>query len=226
MCFSATASFTVAAATGAIGIVCLKQVRQHHEIPLAIVPILFAGQQTIEGMLWLLLSGDGMPSSAVNALLLAFLIIAEVVWPVFVPFAVLSVEPARRRRLILQLIAALGVILSINLFHALLTDPPTAVVLGHSIRYPSHVEHLSWQQTLYLLCTCVSLLISSHRMIQIMGTVVVVGLAVSAYAYFATLVSVWCFFAAADSTLLYLHFRRISATDRSFSDLVGPASPR
>lgn len=226
MCFSATASFTVAAATGAVGIAALKLARQRHEIPLAVVPILFAGQQTIEGTLWLLLLGDGTHGSTVSALSLAFLIVAEVVWPVLVHFAVLLVEPARRRRLILQLITALGVILSIDLFLALLADPPVAVVLGHSIRYPSYVEHLSWQQALYLLCTCVSLLVSSHRMIQIIGTVVAVGLAASAYAYYATLVSAWCFFAAADSTLLYLHFKQFGATGRSSSGLMGPARPR
>ncbi len=228
MCFSATASFTVAAATGAIGIAGLRQVRHRREIPLAVIPVLFAAQQTVEGTLWLLLpdDGDGAQNPAVTSLSLAFLLIAEVVWPLIIPLAVFLVEPLRRRRLIFQIIAALGVIISIDLCHALLTDLPTAVVRGHSIRYPSYVEHLSWQQSLYLLCTCVSLLVSSHRMVQAVGAVVIIGLAVSAYAYYATLVSVWCFFAAADSTLLYFHFKRLGAAARSAPDLLEPAHPR
>lgn len=225
MCFSATASFTVAVATAAIGIANLTQVRQRHEIPLAVSPILLAGQQTIEGTLWLLLPGDGAHGPAVAALTLAFLVVAEVVWPLFVPIAILLIEPGRRRRLILQLIAALGVILSIDLLQALFNDLPTVVIDGHSLRYPSIIDHLSWQQPLYLLCTCVSLLLSSHKMIRVIGVVIVIGLVVSAYAYYATLVSVWCFFAAADSTLLYLHFKRVGSNIRSTFDLRGSARP-
>ncbi|MGI9449966.1 MAG: DUF6629 family protein [Geminicoccaceae bacterium] len=211
MCFSAAASFTVAAATGAVGIAGLKLVRQRTEIPLAFVPIIFAGQQAIEGTLWLLLPGDGANTTAIGALSLGFLIVAEVVWPIFIPIVVLLVEPERHRRLALKIILVLGVVLSNDLLQALLNDLPIAVVQGHSIRYPGYIDHLSWQQSLYLLCTCVSFLLSSHRMIQAIGVVIVIGLAVSAYAHYATLVSVWCFFAAADSTLLYFHFKRMGA---------------
>ena len=176
MCFSAAASFTVAAATGAVGIASLKLVRRRNEIPLTFVPILFAGQQAIEGTLWLFLLGDGADSGAIGALSHAFLIVAEVVWPIFIPIAVLLVEPERLRRLALKIIVVLGMVLSIDLFQALSNDLPVAVVQGHSIRYPGYIEHLSWQQLLYLLCTCASLLFSSHRMIQAIGIVIIIGL--------------------------------------------------
>ncbi|MGI9418479.1 MAG: DUF6629 family protein [Geminicoccaceae bacterium] len=221
MCFSAAASFTVAAATGAVGIASLRLVQQRNEIPLAFVPILFAGQQAIEGTLWLLLSGESADKGVIGALSLAFLIVAEVVWPIFVPIVVLLVEPERRRRLALKIIVVLGIVLSIDLFQALLNDLPVAAVRGHSIRYPGYIDHLSWQQSLYLLCTCASLLLSSHRMIQAIGAVIVIGLAVSAYAYYATLVSVWCFFAAADSTLLYFHFKRMGAVAQAQPNALG-----
>ncbi len=59
-----------------------------------------------------------------------------------------------------------------------------------------------------MLCTCVPLLLSSHPILRVLGAVVAVGGAISAYAYYATFTSVWWFFAAADSTLLYFHFKR------------------
>jgi hypothetical protein len=53
MCFSAAASFVTAGVTGAIGAVALTRVNEPRELPLAATPILFALQQSIEGLLWL-----------------------------------------------------------------------------------------------------------------------------------------------------------------------------
>ena len=59
---------------------------------------------------------------------------------------------------------------------------------------------------IYLLATCVSGLFSSHRCINIFGVLAFV-LAVAAYQVSVrTFVSVWCFFAAVLSLLVYLHF--------------------
>ena len=120
----------------------------------------------------------------------------------------------------------LGVIVSIDLLLALFDDLPTVVIHDHSLRYANILDHLSWQQPLYLLCICGSPLLSSHKMIQGIGALIVIGLLVSAYAYYATLVSVWCFFAAADSTLLYFHFKRAGSNIRSTFASRGPARPR
>jgi uncharacterized protein DUF6629 len=71
---------------------------------------------------------------------------------------------------------------------------------------------LSWESFLYLLCTCVPPLLSSSRAVRNFGAIVVAGFLVSAYAYFATFISVWCFFAAAGSSLLYFYFKRTALT--------------
>src|SRR5687768_7354448 len=100
MCFSTTASFVTAALTGAIGIVCVSRISRLRQLPLAIAPILFAIQQGIEGILWLSLSGD-LDRSVSLPLTILFLLIAEVFWPVYAPFAVLMTEPSRLRRLLM-----------------------------------------------------------------------------------------------------------------------------
>ncbi len=206
MCFSATASFALAATTAAIGVAVLRHVTQTRQLPLALVPMLFAAQQAVEGFLWLQLPPEGS-GAHVEALTLAFLVFAEVLWPVYAPITVWLIEPDRRRRLVLGGIAIAGALLSANLLAELLGTPPVAAIQQHHIVYGSHVDPVSWQQVPYLLCICGSLLVSSHRTIRLFGLAVTVGFIVSVIAYFEAFVSVWCFFAAANSTLLYLHFR-------------------
>jgi hypothetical protein len=219
MCFSAPASFTLAATTAAIGIAVLTRVRDVRQIPLAIAPLLFAAQQAVEGALWLLLAG-APESPAVAVLTRAFLIFAEVVWPILTPLAVLLIEPDHRRRQILHAIAGGGTVLAVLLLVTVLGDPVTVAVHDNSLCYTSDVGALSWawfgRELPYLLCTCAPLLLSSHRILRAVGAVVVVGFAISTYAYFATFTSVWCLFAAADSTLLFYYFRR--------ADVLAPGS--
>lgn len=213
MCFSATASFSAAAATAVIAVATLRHVKQPRDLPLATVPLLFALQQAVEGMLWLQLS-DETGGGDVRPLSFVFLIFAEVLWPTYTAVAVLLVEPDRRRQRALYAVALIGGILSVNLLMNLLGNSPVAAIRGHSIAYTSDVNALSWQEVPYLLCTCLPLLLSSHRIIRIFGAVVLSGFLVSAYVYFATFVSVWCFFAAGDSTLLYFYFKQVPMSVR------------
>jgi hypothetical protein len=53
VCFSATASFTTAAVTAVIGVIAVSRTSQPREFMLAGMPIMFAIQQGIEGLLWL-----------------------------------------------------------------------------------------------------------------------------------------------------------------------------
>ena len=213
MCFSATASFSVAAVTAAIGVGALRQVRHPAEIPLATVPMLFAAQQAIEGALWLQLLGEN-DGRIVAGLAFAFLLFAKVLWPILIPLAVIPIEPDRRRRRLSWGVAIGGAILSIYLLIGQLAEVPVAVIRGRSISYSSDVDPLSWRQIPYLLCTSVVLLLSSHRLIRLLGVVVLVAFLVTAYAYAAAFISVWCFFAAANSTLIYFYFTRAASTAR------------
>ncbi|MGO8954452.1 MAG: DUF6629 family protein [Rhodomicrobium sp.] len=207
MCFSATASFSAAAITATIGVATLKQVRNWREFPLASMPLLFAVQQAIEGVLWLQLSA-GSGREAVACLSLGFLIFAKVLWPAYIALAVLPVEPDPRRRQALYAIAIFGCSLSIYVLSRLIGSPVPAAIRGHSIAYGGEEYVLTWQGLIYLLCTTVPLLLSSNRAVQNFGAAILVSFVVTAYTYFATFTSVWCFFAAANSSLLYFYFKR------------------
>ena len=90
----------------------------------------------------------------------------------------------------------------------LISNPPAVAICGRSIDYGGDENPLSWESIPYLFCTACPLLLSSRETIWLFGAIVLVGFFVSAYVYFATFISVWCFFAAADSTVLYFYFSR------------------
>ena len=87
MCFSASASFAVAAGTGLVGALTVAKVSNWREIPLASVPVIFATQQTIEGVLWLLLPTGSEPALT-GSLANIFAFCALVIWPLLSPLAV------------------------------------------------------------------------------------------------------------------------------------------
>jgi hypothetical protein len=207
MCFSATASFSVAAATAMVGIGTLRHANSWQQLPLAVVPLLFAFQQTIEGILWLQLSGGGN-AAFVPALSLIYLVFAEGLWPAYAATAALLVEPDPRRQTVMSILAAFGFAISAYLMSELIETPQAAFVRGNSIAYSSTSSPLSWQQLPYLICTCLPPLLSSHKVVRLFGLMMFVGFLMSAYMYSVTFVSVWCFFAAAGSILLYFCFKR------------------
>jgi hypothetical protein len=101
MCFSASASFVACGAIGAVGLVTIVRARSTNELPLAAIPLFFAIQQGVEGLLWLTLpiASEGPSSTGLTQI---FLLIATVFWPVFAPIAVLLIEPDAMRRRLLQ----------------------------------------------------------------------------------------------------------------------------
>jgi len=206
MCFSATASFAVGSATAIAGLAAIRNVNSARALPLAAVPILFAAQQFIEGAMWLEL-GAGGGEERITALSYAYLIFAEVLWPAWIPLAVLLIEPDAMRRRLVAAIASAGVAMGAWLLVWIVNAPAAARIVHHSIRYTGDDALVPWMLAVYLLCACGVLFFSSHRLVRLFGAVVAVGFAVSAWAHYATLISVWCFFAAAASTVLYFHFR-------------------
>jgi len=201
MCFSASASFTAGTALSAVGGLTLRKSRGRVELPIALVPLLFGVQQLTEGVLWLSLRHD-LPLLTSWATYI-FSMFSHVLWPIFVPFAILLVETSRRRRTAIGVFQVLGVGVGLYLLYFIVRFPVTAKIHDHSIFYDSPHFYILGVLVIYLLATCVSGLFSSHRCINIFGVLAFV-LAVAAYQVTVhTFVSVWCFFAAVLSLLVY-----------------------
>lgn len=204
MCFSATASFTAGTALSAVGGLTLRKSQGKVELPLALVPLLFGVQQFSEGFLWLSLRND-LPTVKTTTTYI-FSMFSHVWWPIFVPFAILLVEHDRRRRASLAVFQVLGLGVGLYLLYFIVRNPVIARVEGRSIFYDSPHFFIGAVLVVYFLATCVSGLFSSHRCVNVFGVLAFV-LAVAAYQVSVkTFVSVWCFFAAVLSLLVYVHF--------------------
>jgi hypothetical protein len=213
MCFSAPASFAVATGTALVGALVLTKVTSWRELPLAAVPLLFASQQAIEGLLWLLL-GRGGSTIMVGLLAESFAFVALVVWPAWTPLAVGLVERNRVRQLALIALFALSIPISYVGWRYVSAHAVGVCIVGHSLSYANGTNYSPPELGGYLLCTCCPLFLSSHRLLRYLGMLVVTGLAISAYFFLVTSFSVWCFFAAASSVLICFYFVPVAAPAR------------
>jgi hypothetical protein len=216
MCFSATASFAAAAITGGLGIATLVRVRHRAEAPMAAIPLVFALQQAIEGTLWLALEGGG-DLGFVNALTLSYLLVAEVWWPLFVPVAVLLIEPAPRRRRIMLPFLALGIGIGLFLLWSILTHQHGVAIVGEHLVYGTERPYSLIVGVTYFAATVAPPLLSSRRAIALLGAIVFAGAAIAYISYWEAFISVWCFFAAAASGVILFHFERERRKERGVS---------
>ena len=207
MCFSATASFVTAAVTSVIGVVSLNRVTDRREMPLAATPLLFAFQQCIEGLLWLQLplSPDGMAASGLTFL---FLFFADVLWPVYCSVAVLLIEPDPRRRRLILVCLAIGAGVSAQMLWSIVTRPYGAVLLEDHIVYLAGYTPSVALGLAYLAATGLPLMLSSHRTVVVLGSIILIGSATAFFFYWEGFTSVWCFFAAAASVVILGHFEQ------------------
>ena len=219
MCFSATASFSAGAFLLGLGTLTLRSalaVRRRGQLPFAAIPLLFAIQQVTEGAIWLTFRVDAPLLNSVLTHVYAFF--SHVLWPVYVPVAVLLMEPAGERRRALLAFVATGAAVGAYLLYILFAFPVVSRPIGRHIEYVSPYFFAAATMTLYLLSTTLSSLLSSHRMVRVFGVLALLSFG-AAYAFYATwFISVWCFFAALLSAVIYLHFGVCAAERRWLSE--------
>ena len=209
MCFSATASFTAGAGLLVIGAITIRLARDRAELPFAAIPVLFGVQQLIEGALWLTFP-DKAP--LLNAILTyTYSLFSHVLWPVYVPIAVILMEPIRWRRRVIAGIALAGAVVGLYLLYFLVTQPLTAQVVGQHITYKSPHFNTVAVMLFYVLGTCISSLFSSCGSVRWFGVVTLLSFGAASVFYAAWFISVWCFFAAVLSSIILLHFLRRTA---------------
>ena len=204
MCFSATASFTAGAFLLGVGALTMKSATRPRDLPFAAIPLLFAIQQLSEGVIWLTFRYEAPQVNTVMTHVYSFF--SHVLWPIYVPVAVLLIEPPGwRRRALLALVAA-GIAVGAYLLYVLVAYPVVSQPIGQHIEYVSPHFFATATMTLYLMSITLSLFLSTHRMVMAFGVLALLSF-VAAYIFYATwFISVWCFFAALLSAIVYLHF--------------------
>lgn len=203
MCFSAEASFTLGAGLAVIGIASLRNRTSRAEIPLLAFPLIFAAQQGTEGILWLQLEAgnDGFWRTISTQ---GFLFYAEVVWPALVAPALYLIEPDPFRKKLMAYMIPYGAIVSLFLLAKMIASPYEAAIVGHSIRYTTEFTSSTLSMAFYAFAVVFPLVISSRGLLVIFGSLVVLSLLITNAFYAHAAISVWCFFAALLSVIIYI----------------------
>jgi|HubBroStandDraft_2_1064218.scaffolds.fasta_scaffold174541_1 uncharacterized protein DUF6629 len=207
MCFSPQADVVGGLVICAIGIDAVRHIRQRREfIALAWVPLLLGAHQLIEALVWLWLQGH-VPRGVGHVALWAYLLIAFVVLPVFIPLAVIALEPTRRRKLMMAPFALTGVVIAVVLLTAMVRGPVEVTLAPYHLSYDIRLSGGFWVVAFYVAAVCGPLLLSGYRNVAAFGIVNLVAVIIIAKLTVSGFASVWCGWAAISSAAITLHCR-------------------
>ena len=198
MCFSAPISFATSAVLGYVGVKTLQHARPHKRL-IALIPFFFAIQQALEGVQWLL----EKPSTCSQVLGYGFLFFAFLVWPIWVPLSVWYAEHVAWRKRVLLVMLGAGTTVSAYLLTVLVYEPLSIVSRVASLYYDIEIEYFFIGTCAYVLVTTGSFLVSSDRQLRMFGALAMAGAVIAWTVFSYAFTSVWCFFAAALSVLLF-----------------------
>jgi len=187
-----------------LGVATVKKAERKAEIPFAMIPLLFGIQQIIEGMLWLSFRFDA-PLLNVT-MTYAFTLFSHVLWPMYVPFAIGLVETVAWRKKAIWAFRVIGIAVGLYLLYWIVRFPVTSEVDEHIVYVSPHFIKVPMMM-LYLAATCVSCFFSSHKLINLFGVLALLLFMVAYWIHTVAFFSVWCFFAAILSVVIYLHFK-------------------
>lgn len=206
MCFSAEASFTASIALAAISFASYQRITKKKQLLLLGVPIGFALQQFLEGLVWLSFKYNFNPILSQLATY-GFLFFAFIIWPVYIPLVLTKLERKIKSRKFLTGLTVLGSTVSAGLLVILIVGGATPELANCHIFYRLGIIFSSVQLLvtglIYLLVTVGAMLSSSLRGMRVLGIATLSSFIVAQYFYYLVAVSVWCFFAALLSLLIY-----------------------
>ena len=205
MCFSAGASFTAGVMLSIVGTETYRKVHKPRQLVLASIPLFFAVQQFAEGVVWLTI---GKPDHAVTQAVASyiFLIFAQVVWPVMVPLSVLILEKNKNMKRILSVLLALGIAVALYYTYGLIfIRDVNAQIIGLHIVYRDTTYDIQGAVVvlLYIASAIAPMFVSTIKKIHFVGIIMSIALIVSGIFYIQCLTSVWCFFAAIISFVVF-----------------------
>lgn len=220
MCFSAEASFAGGIIISAIGVATVTKVHKSSQLVFASIPLFFGIQQITEGVLWLTLPNPDYLSIQKFSTYL-FLIMAEVLWPMMIPLSVLFMEENPKKKIIMRLFLILGACLSAYYATCIILFNVNPEIMGFHIQYhtnfPKSLALIAF--AIYLTVTITPLIISSVKKTHLLGILMFLSCAVTAFFFTQYLTSVWCFFAAIISVVIFWILRD-SKREFNFDKLV------
>jgi hypothetical protein len=204
MCFSAEASFTGGVIISAIGVITIRKVHNPSQIIFASIPLFFGFQQITEGILWLTIPVTEYAAMQKVATYI-FQIMALVIWPLMIPLSVLYMEKSEKRKKILFVLMIAGAMISIYYSYCLLAFSISPQIKGFHIQYDNGFpKSLALIVSLiYIIVTITPLFVSSIKRTHLLGILMTLSCLVTAIFFTQYLTSVWCFFAALISGVIF-----------------------
>lgn len=208
MCFSASASFTAGVLLTFVGTETLRKVHKPSQIALAGIPVFFAFQQFTEGVIWLTINHTGY-AGLQTVFTYIFIIMAQVLWPILIPLSVLLLEENKLRKKLLSVLFTVGIVIGLYyLYRTMIYDIYAEASSRHIVYQGANKDPLLiLAMFFYLLATIVPLFVSSVKRAYILGIIMGVSFIISAVFYMKCLTSVWCFFAAVISFVVFYIIR-------------------
>ena len=213
MCFSVETSFGASLFLLGIGLLSFKNLKSKNLWPLAVVPLLFAAQQFLEGFVWLS-KADIITDNIGIMAKYGFIFFAFIAWPFWIPFACWKTEENKKNKQILFYILFFGSFLSLILLFLIIyygiSVESTCNHLLYSVNSSANTKSI-WQNiilSLYLIPTLAPFFISSRKNMPILGLIIFLTLALTMLFYYVFLISVWCFFAAIVSAFIYFIIKK------------------
>lgn len=205
MCFSAGASFIGGAIITTIGVATIKKSRKPEQRLFSTIPLIFGLQQVSEGFVWVALQNPG------NNLMLTissylFLLVAVVVWPTILPLSILKMERLKNKRRLIKIFLITGIITSLYYGIGLIIHNIDPEISNHHIKYTNSFPKGLAKPifVMYLHATLGPLFVSSMRKMWLFGLLVTLSCLITGIFFREYLTSVWCFFAAFISVVIYL----------------------
>ena len=214
MCFSAEASFGASAILAVAGVVSIKKVNYRSQIPFASIPLIFSIQQFCEGFVWIGLNNN---AAWQQIPILIFLIFAQIVWPFWVPFSIFLLETSKRRKMLLAGLLVMGTMLSLYLIYCFSSYHFSAHIQHTHIRYDLSFPHeyIPFLSIFYFLPTIVSPFVSGVKKMTYLGAFILGSFLISKLYFDDYVISVWCFFAALLSVVVFLIMRDMELKPKS-----------
>ena len=165
---------------------------------------MFGIQQAFEGVQWIYLNNGSTSLFAGYS----FLFFALVVWPIYVPTIVLILD--KKERKLLKYFLFLGIIVGIYFLIILLTQTVSIQEVSACVNYNFNVPLRALAGGGYALSIFAPLLISSKKVFRWFGILVGISAIISWIFFSVAFASVWCFFAAAISFIVFLYIKTYS----------------
>jgi len=207
MCLSPQVDFVAGTAMTVVAVDALRHCHRARMLPVALLPAIFAVHTFTSAIVWLGLRGE-VSEWVGTASAWFFMFVAFAMLPVYVPAAVMLLEPPGWRRNTLLLLTGAGAVAGIDFFVGLTEGRGTAAACDFYIDY-TILGSAGVSGVLYVAATCGAMLLSGQRPLLYWGIANVVAVAALVASVRQGLPSLWCFWAALTSVFVAWFVRRV-----------------